>query len=175
MITGERLFSELEEIFKPISKKLKNECLNTVLRQMLIQNQIERISALDSIKELKKLQNQENKSYKTKEYPNGDRYEGYYVDDKKHGKGIYYFINGDQYEGDYVNDKKHGKGIYCFDNGDRYEGIFKDDKQDGNGIYCFDNGDRYEGDWKDGKLFDLNEEDKMSLQQKLSFRSCNIL
>ena len=30
-----------------------------------------------------------------------------------------YYNNGNRYEGDWKNDKKEGKGIYYFNNGDR--------------------------------------------------------
>ena len=36
----------------------------------------------------------------------GSRYEGSYKNDKKEGKGMYFFINKDYYEGEYVNNKK---------------------------------------------------------------------
>ena len=36
----------------------------------------------------------------------GDRYEGEWRNDKKEGKGIYYYKDGNIYEGDYRNDKK---------------------------------------------------------------------
>ena len=45
--------------------------------------------------------------------------------EKKGGKGIYYFNDGDRYEGDYKNDNKEGKGIMHYNNGDRYEGYWK--------------------------------------------------
>ena len=39
------------------------------------------------------------------------------------GKGIFYFNNepwkGDKYEGDWKNDKRTGKGIYYFNSGER--------------------------------------------------------
>ena len=41
----------------------------------------------------------------------GDKYEGGYVDDKRHGKGTYTCPSGNKYEGDWVDDKMHGKGI----------------------------------------------------------------
>jgi hypothetical protein len=31
----------------------------------------------------------------------GDRYEGEFLDDMMHGKGIYYWTNGDRYMGDF--------------------------------------------------------------------------
>ncbi len=38
-------------------------------------------------------------------------YEGWFVNGKKHGKGVYKALNGWKYEGDYVNDYREGKGL----------------------------------------------------------------
>ena len=43
-------------------------------------------------------------------YPNGDQYNGDYVDGIRQGKGKYVYANGDKYEGDFKNNKKHGIG-----------------------------------------------------------------
>ena len=37
-------------------------------------------------------------------YKNGDRYEGDWVDVKRHGHGVYYFANGSHNEGEWVED-----------------------------------------------------------------------
>jgi antitoxin component YwqK of YwqJK toxin-antitoxin module len=60
----------------------------------------------------------------TKIYDDG-KYEGEFKNNKREGKGIFYYNNGDRYEGDYKNDKREGKGILYFNDGDRYEGDFK--------------------------------------------------
>ena len=38
------------------------------------------------------------------------------------GKGKFMYKNGRSYEGDYVNDKKHGYGVYTWENGSTFEG-----------------------------------------------------
>ena len=43
-------------------------------------------------------------------YPDGN-YEGEFKNDKKNGKGVYYYKNGDREMGDYLNGKKIGKHI----------------------------------------------------------------
>jgi len=51
-------------------------------------------------------------------YATGDRYEGQFVDDKRHGWGItfiqhigiYYYNNNNKYEGEWREDKVNGKG-----------------------------------------------------------------
>ena len=85
---------------------------------------------------------------------NGDRYEGEWKDNKKEGKGVYYWNRspwkGDVFEGEWKNNKKEGKGIYYFSDGDFYEGNWKNGKQDGKGIYYYSDGDIYDGEWKNG-------------------------
>lgn len=44
----------------------------------------------------------------------GRRYEGEWLDNNMHGKGIYTWKDGRKYEGEYVNDKKQGHGIYVW-------------------------------------------------------------
>ena len=89
--------------------------------------------------------------YGTKEPFVGDRYEGEFRNNKKEGKGIYWWHDGDRYEGDLRNGKKEGKGIEYYNNGDRYEGEFKNSKKEGKGIFYFSNGDRKMGDYYNGK------------------------
>ena len=47
-------------------------------------------------------------------YKNGDRYEGAFHADKRHGQGIIYFINGDIYQGQWHDNLKHGQGKYLY-------------------------------------------------------------
>ena len=48
-------------------------------------------------------------------YANGDRYEGEWLADKKHGRGKYtHALTDDIYDGEWVQDQKHGKGNYVF-------------------------------------------------------------
>ena len=39
-------------------------------------------------------------------YPNGNIYEGDVLDGKKHGYGVFVFSNGQRYEGYWVNNKR---------------------------------------------------------------------
>jgi len=41
-----------------------------------------------------------------------------------HGRGVYTFPDGRKYEGMYVNDKKSGYGIYTKKSGKLYEGCW---------------------------------------------------
>lgn len=53
-----------------------------------------------------------------------------------------------KYEGSYVEGKKHGVGKLYLPNGDRYHGTFAADVFDGEGTYFYTNGDIYSGSWK---------------------------
>ncbi|KAL3309615.1 Radial spoke head 1 [Cichlidogyrus casuarinus] len=81
--------------------------------------------------------------------PNGDTYEGYYVDGKRHGQGVYRFKSGARYFGDYKENKKHGKGVFYYPDGSHYDGEWIEDQRAGLGIYTYINGDTYQGDWRD--------------------------
>ncbi len=42
-------------------------------------------------------------------YVNGNKYEGEWANDKKHGKGAYvYFTTGEKYDGYWMEGEKHG-------------------------------------------------------------------
>ena len=55
-------------------------------------------------------------------YINGERYEGYWKDDKADGKGTLTYIHGDKYVGDWVAAKKQGQGELYYANGDMFRG-----------------------------------------------------
>ncbi len=59
-------------------------------------------------------------------------YEGRFSAGMKHGRaGVKVWPSGDRYEGDYLNDRRHGFGIYEWANGDRYEGLWLNDDRQG--------------------------------------------
>ena len=64
-------------------------------------------------------------------------YEGSWVQNKRHGRGVFKYPNGDLYEGNWSNNHKHGYGRYVYANGDVYEGEFKSDMMHGQGECCF--------------------------------------
>ena len=82
-------------------------------------------------------------------YENGDKYDGNWKDNKKEGKGSFFYNEkGEIYKGNFCNDLPNGMGIYYFKNGDRYEGMFKDGKMHGEGTIIFANGGKYKGEFK---------------------------
>ena len=49
------------------------------------------------------------------------RYKGQFVDDKRHGYGVYSWPDGRCFKGNFENNKKSGFGVYSLANGDRFE------------------------------------------------------
>jgi hypothetical protein len=88
-------------------------------------------------------------------YKNGDKYEGMWAMDKKHGQGTYWRNEGGklrrEYTGDWFEDKKHGRGTFFFKNSDRYDGYWVNGMPQGEGRMIYSNGNIYEGQWHEGK------------------------
>ncbi|KAJ8414788.1 hypothetical protein AAFF_G00023110 [Aldrovandia affinis] len=97
-------------------------------------------------------------------FPNGDKYTGEWLHDKKHGKGTeVYKKTGAIYDGDWKDGKRNGFGTFSTlqraskEHVKVYSGGWKNDKKDGYGTYLYSEsvyyeagGNRYEGTWKDG-------------------------
>jgi hypothetical protein len=83
-------------------------------------------------------------------YTNGNKYEGQWVENLKHGRGKMTYANGDVYEGDWVNDERCGPGVLLTISGDRYEGHWLKDKKEGLGrFYYRATGKLFVGEWAD--------------------------
>ena len=67
-------------------------------------------------------------------------------------KGTKIFPNGDKYEGEWKNNKMHGQGTYTYADGEKYVGEYKDGQVNGQGSYVWASGAKYEGEWKDDKM-----------------------
>ena len=86
----------------------------------------------------------------TETFPDGDKYEGGWKNDNKHGHGTLTISDGGKYVVEINDGDMHGHGIYTSTDGGKYVGEFKD----GN----FWNGTTYEidgnifGKWVNGKL-----------------------
>lgn len=86
--------------------------------------------------------------------PNGDQYEGNFVECIEEGKGIYQYRNGDHYEGEFKGGFPHGSGTHTWAvSGDKYTGKFARGKIQGQGSYYFKNGDVYEGNFRRGERY----------------------
>ena len=51
-------------------------------------------------------------------WPNGDSYNGEWLDDKRHGKGIDTYASGHRYTGEFADGQRHGQGTYTFPDGE---------------------------------------------------------
>ena len=63
---------------------------------------------------------------------NGERYEGDWKRNNRHGNGTYFFPNGDYEVASYVNDKKEGHATYYSSDGSVWKGSYVNDKREGN-------------------------------------------
>ena len=88
----------------------------------------------------------------TASYPNGDIYEGDYVEGIRHGRGIYRFAtSGDKYEGSWINNNKHGLGTMTYNGKGTYQGYWENNRRHGEGVFNYPNGDVYTGWWRFGE------------------------
>lgn len=86
----------------------------------------------------------------TATYSNGDIYEGYFADGKRHGHGKYSYVTGEIYEGLFNDNLKHGIGKITYgENKGSYHGYFVKGKRQGEGTFIYANGDIYSGSWRD--------------------------
>ena len=67
-----------------------------------------------------------------------------------HGKGIYKWPDGNEYEGDYINNIKEGEGIFKWKDGRIFKGKFKNGKPHGKGILTI-KGISFEAIFENGK------------------------
>jgi hypothetical protein len=65
-------------------------------------------------------------------------------------QGTYIFPNGNKYDGEWVDDVKEGYGILTYVNGERYEGYWKNDKVRSGGGSGSGSSSRAESLWLEG-------------------------
>ena len=66
-------------------------------------------------------------------YPNGEYYDGDFVENERYGEGTYHFNSGNTYEGEWVDGKFNGFGTFFYADGNYYEGSFRNGKIEGDG------------------------------------------
>jgi hypothetical protein len=87
------------------------------------------------------------------------KYEGFWLNNTMHGRGVYTWKDGRKYDGEYDRDKKHGYGQYIWNDGRGwsllinlvYEGQWANGKQSGKGRYILPDGTKKMGLWDDGR------------------------
>lgn len=68
-------------------------------------------------------------------FKQGSRYEGYKLNDMRHGKGKFFYLDGGLYDGDWKYNKMDGQGSLYYQSGKlAYEGGWQDDKFQGYGV-----------------------------------------
>jgi len=86
-------------------------------------------------------------------FKNGDFYEGYWVDGQRSGKGnMWVWVPGEGrhrllYTGDWLEDERHGFGVYYNKVGERYDGDWEGGVRHGLGKQVYEDGSVYEGEW----------------------------
>lgn len=89
--------------------------------------------------------------------PDQGSYEGEFRFGFNHGQGRKVFPNGDVYEGQWVDGLRSGSGVLTFGSGspwygDRYEGQWLEDMRHGYGKYTWVFGDVYQGNWEKNEI-----------------------
>ena len=87
-------------------------------------------------------------------WPNGDKYNGNWKNQKPHGLGTFKWVNGTKYIGDWEFGIQNGQGTVTWANGDKYIGGRKNGQADGQGTFIFANGTTQSGEWKNGNIIE---------------------
>lgn len=87
----------------------------------------------------------------------GAFYQGHFTAGAKSGYGVKLYANGDAYAGNWLNDFRHGHGVYEFGErspwrGDKYVGEWEQDQRHGQGTYLFyPTGESFKANWVEGQ------------------------
>jgi hypothetical protein len=84
-------------------------------------------------------------------FPNGDRYDGTFVDGLFGGSGTYWYASGARYDGQFRDGLRNGSGTTVWPSGSRYSGGYVNNKPNGYGTVTTDKGTS-SGTWRDGCL-----------------------
>ena len=85
-------------------------------------------------------------------YPNGDTYDGEFMDGTREGRGVYtYAATVEKYDGEWKNNLKHGIGKMTYSKAGVYNGFWENGRRHGEGVFTYSNQDIYSGWWKFGE------------------------
>ncbi len=73
------------------------------------------------------------------------------------GKGLMVYPDGSRYEGYFLHNKPHGDGTFIYPNNDRYVGQFRNGLRNGTGRLYYASGGSAEGVWREGELAGAND------------------
>ena len=93
-------------------------------------------------------------------FPDGEEYEGEWLNGMKHGRGRVIFANGEEYIGQWDRNRREGLGSYTFPDGEKYVGRWHNDQMHGRGVYTYADGMRLDGYWQDSRLVSKAGEEK---------------
>ena len=83
--------------------------------------------------------------------PNGNEYNGEFLNDLYNGHDELKYNNGDIYGGEFKCNRKYGKWSYINKKkGTRFEGEWVNDLKYGKGTIYYKDGSKLEGNWKNG-------------------------
>ena len=91
------------------------------------------------------LKNGKGRWKSAREINNINQYEGEYIDDKKHGYGVFIWASGNIYKGEYFEDERHGSGEMSWTDGTKYIGEWWHGIQHGHGKMILPDGQIKEG------------------------------
>ncbi|EEY61791.1 uncharacterized protein PITG_13733 [Phytophthora infestans T30-4] len=80
-----------------------------------------------------------------------ERYDGEWLHDQMHGRGVYSFATGAIYDGEFQNNQFHGVGSYRWGDGAHYEGGWYFNRMHGEGLYVDKDGVEWRGRFVNGK------------------------
>lgn len=69
------------------------------------------------------------------EYASGERYEGQFQNNLRHGRGTHWYLDGGEYAGEWRHDQREGLGVMRYADGQVYEGAWKGDVRCGHGSH----------------------------------------
>ena len=75
----------------------------------------------------------------------GDKYIGFFQEDRRHGHGHYIYSGGEIFAGEWEAGHQHGSGRIMYPNGNLLEGTWKNGKRDGTFYFTFQNGEKFKG------------------------------
>jgi len=101
-----------------------------------------------------------------------ERYEGEFLNGRRHGVGNYAWPTGDRYEGHWKEGRQDGLGTYFWKTGSKYEGMWKENKKHGFGSFLWPNGDKFEGEWEEGIPVEVEKSMHDDVKRAIAEQQC---
>ncbi len=102
-------------------------------------------------------------------FPNGDKYEGDFVDFHLNGFGKYIDARGNIYIGNFKNDKFNGKGMFTRSDGTKYIGEFVDGRRNGLGTQWYSETYKEKGKWENDRFIETAEFEDFVIEESYDF------